>query len=64
MVAVLKKYDYTFFSFDSTYLMVRCTFVSTDLRVVEAKAQTERQTDCQREILKQLKTTFCVEEMI
>lgn len=58
MVAILKKDDYTFFSFDTTYLMVRCTcvlnlinkaFVSTDLRVVEAKAQTDRCcTGCQR----------------
>lgn len=41
MVAVLKKDDYTFVSFVTTYIMVRCTFVSSDLRVVEAKAQTE-----------------------
>lgn len=45
MVTILKKDDYTFFSFDTTYLMVRCTFVRTDLRVVEAKAQTDRQME-------------------
>lgn len=45
MVAILKKDDYTYFSFDTTYIMVRCAFVSADLRVGEAKAQTDRQTE-------------------
>lgn len=49
MDAILKKDDYTFVSFDSTYIMVRCTFVSSDQRVVEAKAQTDRLSEINSE---------------